>query len=566
MQDRDSTISRRKVLAALGMAGAAAIGLGVSSVNGSSVSHSVYGNNGEDPGCGNTDDKDITCLFEDGADIAPFLIVQTGTYIISRKYTIGSDVTTSPDLHLIFDREGYIDTGGYRLIIRSQIISRTNGALFSPNTEPQGINLLVPSAGYPTIQSAVDALPEKLHNRTAILIAAGTYDEHVCIFNKWAARGTPPNVPGEFTNLIIRGAGKYGSAAVTNVRSFLVSCSGGTAFSPTIESLNVTGTVPMTNEGASIEFYGCPNGAVYDVSFVGEGVEKCINSYGSNVVVQGIHYGDQLNDYGCVVKNGGVLFDNSSSVPNVGPPSTGYLKKYAYYIIGGQIYASDPSLLKAGQRLFKGSGATAGVAHSHQEQAIWNARGFGETDATTYTTLFTDSSGWMKTNGGSASQGVYDTGGAYLKTGSQDGSEAALSLRREHALCMRRMNFYKAFSLAMKFNRISAPHTIYICFGEPNTEPAFGFKIVNGKIFGFVFVGTENTTSEIGDAAVTPTAVLEVKHYKSGLTEFYVNRELKASLKASSGLYTTTLFQARVRRDGSGESEITLQELRLFMM
>ncbi|MCU6174501.1 phage head-binding domain-containing protein [Citrobacter cronae] len=448
--------------------------------------------------------------------------------------------------------EGFINTIGGNDPYRGYIHPFGVDSSTVPGIYTMPVTLMVPE-DYPTIQEAIEAIPNNYWQRIVISIASGTYDEDIVIRSK---RGCTPLFPpssGQQANIKI--GSRTGIQSDVNVRSAQVFNCGGTPYSPSFEQLNFTNRT-HSDENASIEFYGCTSGAVYGCGFVGVGVEKCIEAYNSIISSESCHFGNGINDYAYVVKHGGIIQANSTQLGNL-PPADGVLNKYVAWAIGGQVLASDfaPVIGKLG--VSYSDGVNAGVVYEIASKTITGINWFSRMDNTRYHTFFDTYDKFTNSTSQPADQLTYfPESGLYMQASSTGTVEHKIT--RDHRL---RYQFeganYRAFSIAAS---IVSTNGLMIS-GSVSSGNYFGFRILSGVIKGVISVAGVETVINLNSpgtkAAYTAKYNGRGTVSGSGMVQFYKDDILIGYItgkKVSS--FDGALFDARIT-----SGSLTLHEL-----
>lgn len=290
---------------------------------------------------------------------------------------------------------------------------------------------------FSTIQEAIDYVPSNMWQRFVIRVSDGDYSsEHLQISGKHARTTNMDidnSIPGEHTGLFL--AGNTASPDNVQVGSVLaVSCTGAT-FQPQLSGFTVADVVQKTNEGASIEFYGCSNGAILDVNFSAAGADKAIMSYSSSVSVEGVDFGVGLYNDLFVAKHGGTIWSNGNTRTGEIPSPVGTAIRYISNPIGGAIYFNDMSGLKSqGFARVRLGGNMNGFTYDTGSRAFYGPATL-EGAPSAYQTYFTNLDNFTHTESLTDSTTTIDeTRGLNLHCGSVPNAFSQAFVRRQHTL------------------------------------------------------------------------------------------------------------------------------------
>ncbi len=403
--------------------------------------------------------------------------------------------------------EGFINTIGGNDPYRGYIHPFGVDSSTVPGIYTMPVTLMVPE-DYPTVQDAVDAIPNNYWQRIVISIASGTYDEDIVIRSK---RGCTPLFPpssGQQANIKI--GSRTGIQSDVNVRSAQVFNCGGTPYSPSFEQINFTNRT-HSDENASIEFYGCTSGGILQCSFNGVGVDKCIEAYNSIISVDSADFGNNINKTGLVTKHGGVINYNATQLGNL-PISTGVLKEYVALPIGGVIIASDfsPVIGKLAQSYADGvmSGFTIEVA----TKSITGVTSPARLDTTHFQTFFENWDRFSNSTTAPADQLNYlPEDGLYF----QAASTGRVTHKVNRPKKLNSVDEYQNYrALAIEVSRSSSSNGLLITGGYESGNYV-GFRLINGELRGVVAINGSETYTTI--ATTLNTFPLTVKYSgKSG--------------------------------------------------
>lgn len=383
--------------------------------------------------------------------------------------------------------EGFINSIGggdpYRNYIKQYGISSST----APGVYAYNVTVNVPE-DYPTMQDAIDAIPDNYWQFITIQVSDGIYDEDLVIRNK---RGCTPNFPpesGQQAVLVITSKSK--DRTKVSYRSAQVFSCGGTPYSPNIQDLNFTNRT-HSDEDCSVEFYGCTSGAVNRCSFNGVGVDKCVEAYNSIISVESCDFGNEINDKAMVVKHGGTIMSNSTRVNTPLPPMSGVLKSWVAVAIGGTIIANDLGMCIGKVAQSRVDGVQAGVIIETATKSINGVTSSFRLATTRHHTQFQDYDKFTYSNSGSGSAiTYYPTGGLVIQAGSTGSGLSTVLYRRERRLVnMYETTNYLGFAIAMA--KSGDPNIIdgLLCCGGFDTGNYFGIKYTGGVASGVIASG-----------------------------------------------------------------------------
>ena len=405
------------------------------------------------------------------------------------------------------------------------------------------VTLRVPE-DFPTIQEAIDYIPDNYWQYITVSIADGTYDENLRIRGK---RGMSPLYPpssGQQAIIVVRS--RSSDRTKVNVKSVQVFACGGTPFSPNIEKLNITGRT-HSDEDAAIEFYGCTSGAVNACSFNGVGVNKCIEAYNSTISTEACDFGDRINYKAMVVKHGGLIMSNSTQIGTALQPHSGVLNGYVAEAIGGTIIANDfgPVIgLIAQSRV---DGVQAGIVIETASKSANGLTSFSALDTTRFHTQFDNYDKFTFSNSGSGSSiSYYPTGGLVLQAGASGAGTAYVSFRRERRLVNSfETSNYLGFAIA--FARSGAiPQNAGMFCGSPSTGNYFGIKFVNGVAYGVLSNNSGEISTNLVKGANNGFGTFMCKYLGkgSGRVIFYFDGEYAGHIDGKLDSFDGTYFDA----------------------
>ena len=365
------------------------------------------------------------------------------------------------------------------------------------------------------IQDAIDFVPCNMWQRFVVRVDDGDYSgEHLNIDGK-NARTTnidlDNSIPGEHSGLFVVG----NTANPENVKlgSWLaVSCYGAT-FQPQLSGCDVTGIVSKTNEGASVEFYGCSNGAVLDVKLSASGADKGIMSYSSNVSVESVDFGDQIYNDLFVTKHGGHISSNSNTRQGSGKSPTGTAKRYISNPISGSIHFNDMSGLKsAGFDRVRQGGNMNGFTYNASEQTLYGPMQLNDSPSN-YQTYFTNIDSFSHTENLVDSTTTIDAiKGLHLHCGSVPNAFSQAFIRRDNTLSTQNIIYRQQLKAAVSFPSMSGAFLeLGIGFGNGRAYFEVGATQVRGIFVDFAGNATNvvicNTADIVNDKCVFDLSV-----------------------------------------------------------
>ncbi len=493
----------------------------------------------------------------------------------SGDYTLTEDTTFPAGQVLYFDSDAKIVVpDGITLTVNATVISGVNPFTVLGNIFVNSVSIAVP-ADFPTIQQAIDSVPEIQWQRFNVTIADGTYDEEVSVDNKWAGGATIGAVPGERTGLYIVGESKTG----VRVKSWLVVSCGGAAFSPQIARQTIFGHGTKTNETASIEFYGCPAGAVLDVNLHSEEADssKGVQSYDSVISVEGVDFGDELYTDLFTVKHGGKIYSNNNTRQGIGPSPTGRARRFVSNPFGGEIYFSDMSgLTSAAFDRVRKSGAMNGFTYDTAGRAFYGPAHL-EGVVSAYHSYFTSESDFTKTESLVDSLVSIDpVRGLNLHCGSTPNAFAQALLRRLNVIGSQNILFQQQLLAAVNFPSMEgAFFEIGIGFGNGRTYIEITPTTVRGVFIDSTGTATSvnicNTSDIVGDNCTfdifierdnttTSTQMANVR-FRINTETFETYKEVKA---ISGSIVNSYEWYTKLQSIDGSERDLYIGELRLY--
>ncbi|HCJ8320405.1 TPA: hypothetical protein NV660_003982 [Escherichia coli] len=396
--------------------------------------------------------------------------------------------------------EGFINSIGggdpYRNYIKQYGVDSST----VPGVYTYNVTVNVPE-DYPTMQAAIDAVPDNYWQFITIQVSDGTYDEDLVIRNK---RGCTPNFPpesGQQAILVITSKSK--DRTKVSYRSAQVFSCGGTPYSPNLENLNFTNRT-HSDENCSVEFYGCTSGAVNKCSFNGVGVDKCIEAYNSTISVEGCDFGTDINDKGMVVKHGGTIMSNSTRIGSALAPMSGVLKSWVAVAIGGTIIANDLGMAIGKVAQSRVDGVQAGVIIETATKSINGVTSSFRLDTTRHHTQFQDYDKFTNTVTGTGS-GIeyYVEGGLVVRAGTAGGT-AIQRYKRERRLVRQFENSnYLGFAVAFAIPSGVTALAGYLVCGSVASGNYFGIKYVANTAYGVIATGGVETTIALANNTTT---------------------------------------------------------------
>ncbi|CAM0020040.1 hypothetical protein VPHD148_0061 [Vibrio phage D148] len=351
---------------------------------------------------------------------------------------------------------------------------------------------------FDTIQEAIDFIPSTMWQRFHISVADGTYDEEVYINNKHAATvniGDP--IPGEHSGLFL--SGNSSNPENVKVTAFLAVSCGGATYTPQIANCQITGVNTKTNEGSSIEFYGCTAGAVTGVQFRAPGADKALMSYSSSISEENNDYGDNVYNYAFCTKHTGTISINAVTDLGILKSSRGSLIKKIGLMVSGEIYASDISQFKWGEiQPWNVYGVGCGSVYEQLTKRQYGPMVFADNPAThhTYFNSLEDFESFV--NGGTITKVLYE-GMQVETTGDQT---ADLWMRRVAGLAAKEINSSQIFVLGCRLLTLTGDQRVEFGIGNGSGQPKVRFVIEDINVYGEF----ERTDGSILRTTIMPTA------------------------------------------------------------
>lgn len=499
---------------------------------------------------------DNRSAFDDLNTLGIDFTLTKGTYKVSSNLTLNNRITFSDGAILAPDVGVTITTNGL-------IIGPTGYGTFIGGAGDIIINdvtVYVP-ADFATIQEAVDHCPKVLWQRLTIRLSAGTYPEDVLIENIAGARKDRESADAKKARIVIRGDADVPQDPNVRVKSITVINCSGTNGNPTIFRFTIYGDNEYTpGPPAAYASYQGGESEVNDISFDGDGVLYCVNSYSSRVTVINTDFGDSVNQYATVTKHlGSVLMQTGN---------TGVLTEYAYRAEAGMILCNNASSLRGEKGLvirMQDTFGIGGVLFDTGSQQVWGANSFGEPLGSTFRTYFESLDGYTKTLvGGGTAQLL--SGGLYLQTGTTISDSAQLSMSR--TTLIETTNDWelvpRQFGVGLLQNSV-ADSTWYAVLGDLGSK-YIGFKRINAGLYAVAHNGSSETTLLL-DVSPGGGLSLYLKVYTplggDPYVDFYVGKNFKGQL--TSGLPTGSAgdirFTLKIETDDNVNKQIRLGEL-----
>ncbi len=433
---------------------------------------------------------------------------------------------------------------------------------------------------FETIQDSIDFVPCNMWQRFVVRVDDGDYSsEHLNADGK-IARTTnidlDNSIPGEHAGLFI--VGNTTNPENVKIGSFLaVSCYGAT-FQPQLSGCEVVSVVPKTNEGASVEFYGCSNGAVLDVKFSADGADKGILAYGgSNVSVENVDFGDQLYNDLVVTKHGSHISSNSNTRLGVGKSPTGTAKRFVSNPISGSIHFNDMSGLKSASfdRVRQG-GNMNGFTYNASENTLYGPMQLNDSPSN-YQTYFTNIDSFSHAESLVDSTTTIDaTKGLNLHCGSVPNAFSQAFIRRDNTLSTQDIIYRQQLKAAVSFpSMVGAFFELGIGFGNGRAYFEVGAVEVRGIFVDFSGVSTNvvicNTSDIVNDKCVFE---LSVERDNSTVSNQLANVRFKISTKTfetykainsvAGSVENTYEWYTKLQSVDGSERDVYIGELSLY--
>lgn len=414
--------------------------------------------------------------------------------------------------------EGFINTIGGNDPYRGYIHPFGVDSSTVPGIYTMPVTLMVPE-DYPTVQDAVDVIPNNYWQRIVISIADNYGNtgapEDVVVRSKRGS--TPLFPPGSSQQAGIKIGSRSADPSKVSLNSIQVLNCGGTPYSPSIERINFKGRT-HSDENASIEFYGCTSGGVLQCSFNGAGVDKCIEAYNSIISVDSADFGNNINKAGLVTKHGGVINYNATQLGNL-PISTGVLKEYVALPIGGVIIASDfsPVIGKLAQSY--ADGVMSGFAIEVATKSITGVTSPARLDTTHFQTFFENWDRFSNSTTAPADQLNYlPEDGLYFQAAST-GRVSHKIVRPKKLNSVEEYQNYRAF--AIEISRSSSSNGLLITGGYESGNYV-GFRLINGELRGVVAINGSETYTTIATTLNTLPLTVKYSGKGKGMVQFFI--------------------------------------------
>ncbi|HGY4928472.1 TPA: hypothetical protein ACNVCI_001206 [Citrobacter braakii] len=444
--------------------------------------------------------------------------------------------------------EGFINTIGGNDPYRGYIHPFGVDSSTVPGIYTMPVTLMVPE-DYPTIQEAIEAIPNNYWQFVTVSIADGVYDENIVIRNKRGCTPIFPPSPGQQAIIVIRSRSQ--DRTKVSINSAQVFGCGGTPYSPNLESLNFTSRT-HSDENASVEFYGCTSGAVNKCSFNGVGVDKCIEAYNSIISTESCDFGNNINDKAMVVKHGGTIMSNSTRVTSPLPPMSGVLKSWVAVAIGGSIIGNDFGMCIGKISQSRVDGVQAGIVTEVATKSINGVTSFFNLATTRHHTQFQDWDKFTNTITGSGSGlEYYPTGGVVVRAGNSGGT-ALLSYKRERRLVsdyeyLNYLGFAIAFSIP---SGVTSLNGFLVC-GSVSSGNYFGIRYIGNEAKGIICKnGIQNTVVLSNSTATFGTWTCKYVGKGSGQLIISYNGEYAGHINGIQiSAYDGTYFESNINND-----------------
>ena len=447
--------------------------------------------------------------------------------------------------------EGFINSFGGNDPYRNYILPYATSGSSSKGIYLMNVTVNIPE-DYPTMQDAIDAIPDNYWQFITLQVSDGNYDEDLVIRNK---RGCTPNFPPESgQQAVIVITSKSKDRTKVSYKSAQVFSCGGTPFSPNIQDVNFTNRT-HSDENCSIEFYGCTSGAVNRCSFNGVGVDKCVEAYNSIISVESCDFGNEINDKAMVVKHGGTIMSNSTRVAVPLEPMSGVLKSWVAVAIGGTIIANDLGMCIGKVAQSRVDGVQAGVIIETATKSIDGVTSSFRLATTRHHTQFQDYDKFIYSNSGANSAiTYYPTGGLVLHAGSSDSGLATVLYRRERRLVNEyEITDYLGFAIAMAKSGDPTVVNGLLCCGGFDTGNYFGIKYTDGVASGVIASGGNVTEIPLikGQNKGFGSWTCKYLGKSGGQVIFSFNDEYAGHINGVKlESYNGTYFEARTTRGG----------------
>ncbi|WP_434357427.1 phage tail protein [Parasalinivibrio latis] len=527
--------------------------------------------------------NDFSLIGDDATDnkqrLVEILAMGDKTPILFRsgKYVIDGDLAID-DVPLIFECGAQLVSTSGVLSINTPVYATSQPASKreTGRVDINGIDLFVGATKqFKKIQDAIDKIPAYQWQRFNVIIDDGTYNEDVFINNLWAAGTTTGAVSGERAGVYISGASKAG----VKVKSVLAASCGGAAFHPMISRCTITGWNTKTNEKASVEFYGCPSGAVLDVDFSASGADKALVSYGSKVSAETVSFGDRLYNDLFVTKHGGEIYSNDNTRLGIGSSPEGTAKRYISNPVGGQIFIADSSGLFSEQfGRIRHAGAMSGYTYDTASQALHGPKLLADHIAA-YQTYFTSLTDFRTISIGNESVAeIDDDRGLAMTCGNATGHYIQTLVRRTNTVHGHNINNQQQLLAAIEFNSMDGAF-FEIGIGEGVGQPRVYIEVTATTVRGIVQKsdGTKTNvhicnTAEIAGDKCTFDIMIERDNTSSstqnGLVRFRISTDKEERFKQmkliQEAAETSFHWVSKVESVDGTKQTVFIGELRLY--
>lgn len=392
-------------------------------------------------------------------------------------YTLESTFTFSSDKTLYFKE-------GARIILNaditvSSLVDSTSGY---PFVEKDGkaylAKIYIPvgaTRDITILQEAIDKVPENYYQSIYIQLDEGDYGDGVVNGKQGSSM---VRTGGERATLLIT---KSDSANIDNVlvNSLLFVSCGGSAFNPICGQITIDGYNTVTNELSSVEFYGCPSGAVINTKFRAVGADRCITSYGSKISVEGLDFGTSLYNYALVTKHGGEIYSPNAEGLNAEGilDHVGTLNIAVTRVITGIVNAATLATVKSnGAYRHDTTGLRSGYIYESLERTMYGPQIFNKA-ISNYQTFFENLSNFEQfvTVGSSAT--VTSSQGITLNAIASGTS--TIWVRRSNAIRNNNASNLKSSQMAISFtvSSITLDGSITAGNGGSSSEGGYGIEI-----------------------------------------------------------------------------------------
>lgn len=497
--------------------------------------------------------------------------------IVTGPVFVNGTIVLPSSLNLHFEDNGFIVMGGTaNVTVNGGVYSNHNPFKYASGTGALVVaaqTLSVPSATYPTIQSAVNAVPGMLWQDWTVSVAAGTYAEDVRIESKLGGMFKPGSVftAGSRSQLTITGATQTARDPNVKVKSFMVmDCHGG-AYHPAIANLTTYSYNAYTNEQEAIAFYGCSGGAVAKVSFAGTGANKCVMSFGSHITVEGAHFGTNVNDYAMVTKHGGQIYCPDANVLNGQLDLEGSVNQSVTWPISGFIDAANLSKVSgAAFNEWDNTGLRSGATFTGLDRSLSGPSWFHEY-LSSWQTYFSSTSEFETFLDAGTTLAYAASEGINIQT--VNGKNVSLWVRRNRSIQINdKLLKPMQMIVAVNFASVTGDAVVKIGNKGSSSEDGVYFKLTAAGLYGCYQAGStaEVLTTQICTyaQATGKDLVLWIRVNNDGSAVFKVQDSSYNTYKQSlaSGTVTGTssyAFQTVASSATTGTANYTLSEARV---